>query len=78
MNNNECIVTFTNGERKVSLDFTVTESGDLDMKMGIVPEFKEGDEPDLPLLLANTFIEALKNTEKEDGEIVNEEPHIVS
>lgn len=64
MDNNECVVTFKNANRNVSMYFTIID-GDLDMQMGINPEVKEGEEPDLPLMLASTFLKAL-NIENED------------
>lgn len=68
----ETVVTFNNGTRKVSMYFT--EDGDnLDMQMVITPEFKDGDEPDLPMMLASTFLEAL-NVKKED----ESEPTIIT
>lgn len=68
----ETVVTFNNGTRKVSMYFT--EDGDnLDMQMAITPEFKDGDEPDLPMMLASTFLEAL-NVKKED----ESEPTIIT
>ena len=75
MDNNECVVTFKNAKRNVSMYFTVVD-GDLDMQMGVNPEVKEGEEPDLPLVLASTFLKAL-NIENED-EHESEKPIIVS
>lgn len=60
----ETIVTFNNGSRKISMYFTET-NGDLSMQMSMEPEFNEGEEPDLPMLLASTFMNAL-NVQKED------------
>lgn len=60
----ETIVTFNNGSRKISMYFTET-NGDLSMQMSMEPEFNEGEEPDLPMLLASTFMNAL-NAQKED------------
>lgn len=60
----ETIVTFNNGSRKISMYFT-EQNGDLSMQMSMEPEFKEGEEPDLPMLLASTFMNAL-NAQKED------------
>lgn len=60
----ETIVTFNNGSRKISMYFTEL-NGDLSMQMSMEPEFNEGEEPDLPMLLASTFMNAL-NTQKED------------
>ncbi len=60
----ETIVTFNNGSRKISMYFT-EENGDLSMQMSMEPEFNEGEEPDLPMLLASTFMNAL-NAQKED------------
>ena len=61
---NETVVTFNNGKRKVSMYFT-EDNGDLNMQMAVDPEMKEGDEPDLPMLLASVFMNAL-NTEIKD------------
>ncbi len=60
----ETVVTFNNGSRKISMYFTEL-NGDLSMQMSMEPEFNEGEEPDLPMLLASTFMNAL-NTQKED------------
>ncbi|MBO7693491.1 MAG: hypothetical protein J6T10_12745 [Methanobrevibacter sp.] len=60
----ETIVTFNNGSRKISMYFT-EQNGDLSMQMSMEPEFNEGEEPDLPMLLASTFMNAL-NAQKED------------
>ena len=54
----ETVVTFNNGTRKISMYFTETD-GDLNMQMAMDPEFQEGEEPDLPMLLASTFMNAL-------------------
>ncbi len=61
---NETVVTFNNGKRKVSMYFT-EDNGDLNMQMAVDPEMKEGDEPDLPMLLASVFMNAL-NAEIKD------------
>lgn len=60
----ETVVTFNNGSRKISMYFTEL-NGDLSMQMSMEPEFNEGEEPDLPMLLASTFMNAL-NAQKED------------
>lgn len=60
----ETLVTFNNGERKICMYFTEEEGG-LNMHMTMEPEFKDGEEPDLPMLLASTFMNAL-NTEIKD------------
>mgnify|MGYP007133793861 CR=1 FL=1 len=60
----ETVVTFNNGTRKISMYFTET-NGDLNMQMAMDPEVQEGEEPDLPMLLASTFMNAL-NAERKD------------
>lgn len=67
----ECVVTFNNGVRKISMYFT-DNNGNLDMQMSVDPEFKEGEEPDLVMLLAGTFMNAL-NAE----DTSNDEPEIL-
>lgn len=59
----ETIVTFNNGSRKISMYFSETD-GNLDMQMSVEPEFKDGEEPDLPMLLASTFLNSIQ---KEDN-----------
>lgn len=60
----ETVVTFNNGLRKISMYFT-EENGDLNMQMAMDPEFGPDEEPDLPMLLASTFMNAL-NAERKD------------
>ena len=60
----ETIVTFNNGIRKISMYFT-EENGDLSMQMSMEPEFEGTEDPDLPMLLASTLMNAL-NAQKED------------
>lgn len=62
----ECVVTFNNGQRKVAMYFTDND-GNLEMQMSVEPELKEGEEPDLVMLLAGAFMNAL-NTEDESDE----------
>ena len=62
----EAVVTFKNEKRVISMYFTETD-GNLDMQMSMGPEFKEGEEPDLVMLLASTFMNAL-NIKDEDNE----------
>jgi len=62
--NNETVVTFNNGTRKISMYFT-EEQGTLNMQMSVEPELKDGEEPDLPMLLASTFLNCIQ---KEDDE----------
>jgi hypothetical protein len=64
---NETVVTFNNGTRKISMYFT-EKDGDLNMQMAMDPEFKEGEEPDLPMLLASTFMTALNSGKKDEVE----------
>ena len=65
--NKETVVTINNGSRKISMYFTIAEDGGLEMQMSVIPEVKEGEEPDLPLSLASIFLEALKTTGEEDN-----------
>lgn len=68
--NNETVVTFNNGSRKISMYFTETD-GNLDMQMSVEPEFKEDEEPDLPMLLASTFLNSIqKEDDKNESEII--------
>ena len=76
----EVVVTFNDGNRKISMYFTPSDEKDgLNMQMAINPELKEEEEPDMPLLLANVFMQALKMTEK-DGEptIIEEKSDVYS
>ena len=76
----EVVVTFNDGNRKISMYFTPSDEKDgLNMQMAVNPELKEGEEPDMPLLLANVFMQALKMTEK-DGEptIIEEKSDVYS
>ena len=76
----EVVVTFNDGNRKISMYFTPSDEQDgLNMQMAVNPELKEGEEPDMPLLLANVFMQALKMTEK-DGEptIIEEKSDVYS
>ena len=65
--NNECVVTFNNGTRKISMYFNVDDTGGLNMQMDVNPEVNPEEEPDLPLMLAGTFLAALQTDKKEDG-----------
>lgn len=65
--NKETVVTINNGSRKISMYFIIADDGGLDMQMSVLPEVKEGEEPDLPLSLASIFLEALNTTGKEDN-----------
>ena len=62
----ECVVSFKSENRRISMYFT-EENGDLDMQMTMDPELKDGEEPDLPLLLAGAFMTAL-NIDKNENE----------
>lgn len=75
MEKKECVVTFKNESRRVAMYF-IEEDGNLDMQMSIDPDIKEGEEPDLPLMLASAFLQTL-NTENKD-ESKSEEHIIVS
>lgn len=67
MEKKECVVTFKNRERTVAMYFT-EENEDLQMQMEISPEFKEGDAPDLPMMLSNVLLTALRDDNIEDNE----------
>ena len=62
----ECVVTFNNGKRKISMYFP-DNAGELEMQMSVDPELKEDEEPDLTMLLAGVLMDAL-NTEQKDAE----------
>ena len=70
---NQCVCTFNAGNRKISMYFTEDEEG-LDMQMTVTPEFKDGDEPDLPMLLASALLNAIQK--KEDYN--DEQPKIIT
>lgn len=65
----ECVVTFNNGKRKISMYFTDNE-GNLDMQMSVEPELKEDEEPDLTMLLAGAFMNALNTEQKDEPKII--------
>ena len=60
----ETVVTFNNGSRKISMYFSDND-GNLDMQMSVEPELRDGEEPDLPMLLASTFLNSIQ---KEDDQ----------
>lgn len=60
----ETVVTFNNGSRKISMYFSDND-GNLDMQMSVEPELKDGEEPDLPMLLASMFLNSIQ---KEDDQ----------
>ena len=62
--NNECVVKFQSDSRKITMYFEEKEDG-LDLQMAMDPEFAPNEEPDLPMLLASTLMQALKETEDE-------------
>lgn len=68
--NQEAVVTFKSKDRTIAMYFTEID-GDLDMQMSMNPEFKEGEEPDLPMLLASTFMNSLNID-------MNNEPKIIT
>ncbi len=71
MENNDTVLTINNGHRKISMYFKELENGELEMQMAVNPEIKEGEEPDLPILLANVIISAIQEDDKPkiyDGE----------
>jgi hypothetical protein len=63
----ECVVTFNNGKRKISMYFS-DNAGNLEMQMSVEPEFKDGEEPDLAMLLASTFMNALNTEDNKENE----------
>ena len=67
----EVVVTFKSKNRMIAMYFT-DDNGNLDMQMSVTPELKDGEEPDLTMLLAGAFMDAL-HTEQKD----NEEPKII-
>lgn len=71
---NQCVVSFNTGERRITMYFTEQEDG-LDMQMTVEPEFKEGEDPDLAMLLASTLLNAIQNPEKEDND--EQSPNII-
>lgn len=73
MEKKECVVTFKNESRRVAMYF-IEEDGNLDMQMSIDPDIKEGEEPDLPLMLASAFLQTLNTENKDESE---SEEHII-
>ena len=73
MEKKECVVTFKNESRRVAMYF-IEENGNLDMQMSIDPDIKEGEEPDLPLMLASAFLQTLNTENKDESE---SEEHII-
>lgn len=64
----ETVVTFKNGTRVISMYFSELADGGLDMKMSMEPEWNPDEEPDLPMLLASTLMNAL-NAQNTDAVI---------
>ena len=62
--NEECVVTFKTKGRVIAQYYTENEDG-LDLQMSVDPEFSEGEEPDLAMLLASTLMESLRATAPE-------------
>ena len=60
----EVVATFKSENRTIAMYFK-EEEGALNMQMSVDPEFKEGDDPDLTMLLAGAFLDAI-NTKNED------------
>lgn len=62
--NNKCVVKFQSDTRKITMYFEEKDGG-LDLQMVMDPEFdpEANEEPDLPMLLASTLMNALKVTE---------------
>lgn len=67
--NQEAVVTFKSKDRTIAMYFTEID-GDLDMQMSMDPEFKEGEEPDLPMLLASTFMNSLNIDTDNESKII--------
>ena len=66
---NEVVVKFQSSSRKITMYFTETGDGDLDMSMAMDPEFdpeNKDEEPDLCMLLASTLMNALQTEKIED------------
>ena len=63
----ECVVTFNDGVRKISMYIKDTEDGGLDLQMAVNPEFQDGETPDLPTALANVFLKALNPEDKSEN-----------
>ena len=58
-NTNETVVTFKNKDRVIAMYFTQDENGSLDMQMSVSPEMNPDEDPDLPMLLASTFLNVI-------------------
>lgn len=67
---NQCVVSFNSGTRRITMYFTEDNDG-LDMQMTVDPEFKEGEEPDLPMLLASAFLNSIQKKEDNDEQPKN-------
>lgn len=65
-NTNETVVTFKNKDRVIAMYFTQDENGSLDMQMSVSPEMNPDEDPDLPMLLASTFLNVIMPKEKDD------------
>lgn len=64
---NEVVVKFQSGARKITMYFSEMSDGGLDMQMAMDPEFDpETEQPDLCMLLASTLMNALNTEEIED------------
>ena len=64
MKDSDVVVTIKGADRQVVMYFSDTDEGDLNMEMAINPEPKDEEQPDLPLMLAHTFIKALREDDK--------------
>ncbi len=69
---NQCVVSFNTGQRRITMYFTENEDG-LDMQMTVDPELKEGEDPDLAMLLASSLLNAIQKNEDND-----EQPKIIT
>lgn len=67
----EVVVTFKSKDRMIAMYFT-DNNGNLDMQMSVNPELKDSEDPDLAMLLAGAFMDALHTEQKE-----NDKPEII-
>ena len=66
---NETVVTFKNKDRVIAMYFTQDEKGNLDMQMNVSKELDPDEDPDLAMLLASTFLNALHPKTEDDKPI---------
>lgn len=62
----QVVVTFKSADRVIAMYFNQQDDGTLDMQMDTSPEIKEGEDPDLTMLLASAFINAINPKVVED------------